>query len=211
VPAQKNVQGVARVSLRGTANGVQVVNVFHVRNGTSTGAGYDVAGISTLATNMANLYVAQFVPRLNSGWSGDDVVAQDLSAIIAPGVTLPLTGSGSSTGTTMPASIACCVTWKIGRHYRGGHPRSYIGPLGTSAVESPTSFTAAFMTLMSTSASSFLSGVNGMTIGGVSQQLVCVHRQVGGEVLDIPLVSPITAVQVDSRLDTMRRRLGKDR
>lgn len=211
MPAQKNVQGVARVSVRGTANGVQCVNVFHVRNGLSTGAGYTVAGVSALGNSINTLYNSHFRTKLNTDWSGDDIVVQDLSSIIAPGVTLAQTGNGSVAGSSVPASVAICISWKIARHYRGGHPRTYLGPLGSGAIETPTSFVGTFITSVQTSASSFLTGVNALTIEGVPQQLVCVHRQLAGEVLDIPQISPITACVVDSRIDTMRRRLGKDR
>jgi hypothetical protein len=188
---------------------VQIVNVFHVRNGPST-AGYTLAGISSLATAMANAFTTHLRPRLSVSWSGDDVVAQDLSSPTAPGVILSLSGNGSTSG-VLPASVACCLTWKIARHYRGGHPRTYLGPLGSAALETATSFEAVFLTATQTAASSFLTAVNALTIEGNAQALVCLHRTLGGAQLATPTHSPILAVQVDSRLDTQRRRLGRDR
>jgi hypothetical protein len=211
MPALAAVPGVARVVCRGTSNGQPVVNVFHVQNGSVTGATYSAAGIAALTTAFATAYQANFLTRVNSSYSGDDVTATDLSSPTGRTSVATLSVAGSGGAGTIPQSAAACVTWKIDRHYRGGHPRTYIGPLAATALENSISLAAAFVTSLQTSATNFLTAVNAITADGLSQVLVCVHREVAKAPLAVPLVDPITGSAVDSRIDSMRRRLGPDR
>lgn len=205
------VVGVARVVCHGTANGQPVVNVFHIRNGGPPGFNYSNADILSLANSVMTAYKTRFLPRLNVLYSGDDVSATDLTSATGSFAQVAMTGAGGQTGTAIPQSAACCITWKILRHYRGGHPRTYIGPLGTTGIESPISLDATFVGLMITAASGFMADVNALTISGHAQKLVCVHRQQDGAQLAVPLVDDILSATVDSRIDSMRRRLGPDR
>lgn len=211
MPALAPVTGVARVVCHGTANGNSVVNVFHINNGPGAGIAYTQTGINSLATSIAGLYRTRFMPLMNALYSGDEVTATDLSSPTGVVGTAVITTASGASGATIPASAACCVTWKILRHYRGGHPRTYIGPLGTAAFESPTSLASTFVTSMQSAASGFMSDVAALTIEARTQKLVCVHRQVDGVQLATPLVDTIIAAAIDSRIDSMRRRLGPDR
>ena len=212
MPALLPVPGVARCVVRGTANGQAIVNVFHVRNGASDGApAYTLAGTGALAAVVSNAYTAQFPSILNNSWSGDTVTVTDLSGPTGPSSEVALSGSGGISSANMPQSVAACITWKIPRHYRGGHPRTYIGPLAVTALETPTSFTTSFITSLTTKANAFLTAINGATVDGRAQRLVCVHRQIDGLKILTPITSEIAGGSCDTRLDTMRRRLGPDR
>jgi hypothetical protein len=136
---------------------------------------------------------------------------QNLSSDTGATTVLALGGTPGTPALTSPNSLACCVTWKIDRHYRGGHPRSYIGPVSNAFMENQTTFTSAFVGTMLTSANAFRTAVNSIAISGGSAELVAVHRVRSGAQLAVPLISPITTAAVDSRVDTMRRRLGRDR
>jgi hypothetical protein len=104
-----------------------------------------------------------------------------------------------------------CITWPIDRHYRGGHPRTYLGPINTSNLENQTTFAAAWLATTLTSATSFRAAMNSMTLASGTPEMVAVHRVRDGAQLTVPLVSVIKNPQIDSRVDTMRRRLGRDR
>jgi hypothetical protein len=211
MPALLPVQGVARVVVRGTAQGQQCVNVFHFRNGAAGAPGFTQTGIQGLANKVATEYSALFRPLMNGNWSGDDVTATDLTSIISPVASSVLTGTGGIVSATFPQSVAACITWLIPRHYRGGHPRTYIGPLGASSCESSVSFTSAFVASMTTAAQNFRANVFATPIDGQNMTLCTVHRTYNKGTLSPPVVSEITGAFVDSRIDTMRRRLGPDR
>lgn len=210
MPQQEYVPGVIRVSMQGVANGVSIVNVFHLKGGTGV-TGFTQADVDHVATTLANSYSTQFISRLHSAYTGSLCIAQDIGSIDGPTGTATLSGTGIATG-QVPASAAICVSWKTGRHYRGGHPRSYFGPLGSSAISSPTSLDPSTVTSFQTAAANFRTACNGVTapVGG-PLTMVCVHRFRDGAKLVPPQTSAITAVAVDNRIDSQRRRLGPDR
>lgn len=208
MPALAQVPGVVRVSVRGTSQGQAIVNVFHVK---WSGGAWDQASVTYAANLVKAAYETNFVPRLNGNYSGDNVRAVDLTATAGNEATVALGGSPGTVSTGVPQSAACCVTWRIQRHYRGGHPRTYLGPLGAAAIESPTSLAAAYVSTVTTSATTFLNSINAGTTGGNTMRLVAVHRQQNGAQLTVPLTSDVQSAVVDTRIDTMRRRLGRDR
>lgn len=210
--ALRPVPGVARVVCTGNATGQPIVNVFHVQNGASGPApAYSVAGMLQLVTAMEAAYRLNILPRLASTYSGDTVAGVDLSGPTGEFRQVALAGNGVGASVNTPQSAACCITWKIGRHYRGGHPRTYLGPIPTSAIESPTSLAAAYVTLVGSSAQAFITAVNAIVADGITQRLVAVHRQIDGLKILTPITSLILSGIADTRIDSMRRRLGPDR
>lgn len=208
MPALKPVLQTARVSVRGTALGQAIVNVFHVR---WSGATFDQPSITYVANLVKTAYEINFVPRLNGTWSGDTVRAVDLALATGVEATVALGGTPSSTTQGVPQSAAACVSWRIVRHYRGGHPRTYLGPLNSGAIESPTSLAAAYVTQVATSAEAFRTAIGNGITGGNTMKLVAVHRWQGKAELAVPQTSDIVSASVDTRIDSMRRRLGRDR
>jgi hypothetical protein len=208
MPALKPVTGVARVSCRGTSQGVAIVNVFHVK---TNGGLMTLPDITYITNLVGQAYETNIIPRLNGNYSGDTVRGVDLTALVGQEFTRALAGTPGATSAQTPQNAACCITWKIARHYRGGHPRTYVGPLPFSAIDQPTSLAPAYMTLVQNGANAFLSAINAGTTGGKTMRLCAVHRWREKQMLDLPEVSDIQTALVDARIDTMRRRLGRDR
>lgn len=194
--------------MRGTSAGQAVVNVFHVK---CVGTSVPQGDVEDVLTDVRTAYQTQLVPRLNGNWSGDTATGVDLSNILGAFDQQALGGTPGAVGTTVPNSSSVCISWKIFRHYRGGHPRTYLGPVAANALEGPTTFTSAYTGLVQAAAEAFLTAVNAVTTSAGSVYLCAVHRWQNGEVLNPPQISPIIGVAVDTRLDTMRRRLGPDR
>lgn len=213
MPALEPVPGVARVVISGTCAGQTIINVFHVQKGPSSGVPFSQADVDTLATGMDTAYKNNFANKMNSGYSGDLVEVTDLSSATSAVGSTANTGTGSGAGTTVPNSVASCISWRISRHYRGGHPRTYLGPPPATAIEGPTSFTPTWVTGLATSANAFRTAVNAIVLpsGAVNAILVTVHRYQNKIKLTPPQVSGIVSGSADSRIDTMRRRLGPDR
>jgi len=115
----------------------------------------------------------------------------------------------------MPASAAVCVTWKIGKRYRGGHPRTYFPPPGDVAMTaSVNSWDQDFIDQYHTAAGNFRQAMQQVTV--TPGDLCCVHRYRTLEAgvvttLDPPQVSRFIDHDVDNRIDSQRRRLGPDR
>ena len=62
-----------------------------------------------------------------------------------------------------------------------------------------------------TSALAMRTAINGVTTSAGNARMSCVHYYRNKAILPVPLVSEITGAVVDSRVDSQRRRLGRDR
>lgn len=218
MPALEPVVGVARVVLSAALAGVPCINVFHVQH--QPVSAWSQPTIDQLAIKLRGFWVTRWLTgvMLSTAYVLGDVTATDLSSDL--GVVGSASGSNAGNGGNAytPANVALCASWRISRHYRGGHPRTYIGGLVPTNVLNPNSWTATAVSSAQTSMLGFLNDVNTSDYAGVSGRLVCVHRYKGkdpatGEpnVLRPPLVDLITDVSVDTRIDSQRRRLGPDR
>jgi hypothetical protein len=211
MPAQEYVTGVARVVVSAQASGVNVVNVLHVANNISSRRSYTPAGIVSLTSALAGLWSTHLQPHISAGWGNATITCTDLTDALGPAATQAIAGSGGSAGTAAPNSVAACITWRIARHYRGGHPRTYIGPINNTAINNPTTLQGTYVTALQNAANAFRAAVAGVSVETYPQTLVCVHRVRNGANIVPPDVDEITSGSVDTRIDSMRRRLGKDR
>lgn len=211
MPALAPVTGVARCVVSATANGVNIVNVFHVANDFPTRRSYSQSAINSLASSFASLFTTHIQPNISSNWANAQVTCTDLTSSLGVVAVQAITGAGGNAGTAAPQQACACISWKIARHYRGGHPRTYVGPLTNTQISNPTSLTAALVTALGTGANALRTGIAALTIETYPQSLVCVHRVINGVTEIDPEVDVITGASVDTRIDTMRRRLGKDR
>lgn len=212
----KDVFGVARIVAGGTVAGIPWVNVFHVEH--QPASGWSSASLQDLVDSVRGFYATRFVTLLSSIVTIGDFEAFDLTSDVAPAATA--TGSTVGTGGSgLTSQVAQCITWRINRRYRGGHPRTYLPPPGSTSITGGTANTwsAAHRTALEAAAQGFYNDINGADYSGASGRLVAVHRyrtEVTGTppvVLDPPLLSVIVGPAVDNRVDSQRRRLGPDR
>jgi hypothetical protein len=209
VPSLPFVPGVAKVIVKQTLAGVNAYNVLHVDGG--AGTGWTSTELNALASAVRSAYVTNFIPLQTSQLTLNEVTAIDLASDTGP--------SGVATGTTFGAvgtqalggNTAVGITWAIARRYRGGHPRTYIaGPVGTQ-TSNANSLTTTAQTSYANAAAALRTAINAVTTSAGSAKFCCVHYYRNGAILATPLVSQITGSSVDLRLDSQRRRLGRDR
>jgi len=207
----KPVAGVAKVAFNGTLGNVNVANVMHVGAELDNTA-WSQAQMDALATGMRGLYVTHFCPLITSNYSLLEVVATDLSTNEGLSSTMGGTTAGSQAGSVTPANVAVGITWKQRRRFRGGHFRTYLPPPGTATYYSTSNtWSAAAVTAYTAAALAFRTGVASLNPGARACQLVAVSRVQDDQWLDPPFVYAITSQGVDTRMDSQRRRLGKDR
>lgn len=210
MPALQPVVSVARCVLSGLADGQNIVNVFHVQKLT-VGPIFTQAEIDGLANSLGSIMTTRLGPLLATAYSFKQLVCTDLSTNV--GVVGVKTLSGAATGGTPSSanSTCACISWKIPRHYRGGHPRTYVGPIASIAVTSGTSLSSSYVTSLGTAATNIIADINGIVGTGSPFRMVCVHRYQNGVTLTPPQTTEVGSAQVDTRIDNQRRRLGKDR
>jgi hypothetical protein len=195
--------------MKGTFGGANWANVHHITFGTDF---LTAAAASALATGFRNAWNAQIYARLHSSVTLQSVTVQDLGSDLGAIGVNSTPASGIQSGTANAANVALCVSWQHGRHYRGGHPRTYYPGTITTDMTNPTTWAATTLSSWQTTINAYLAAINALSGSGYGPvALSVVHYKMHGSVLADPLVDPITGASIDSRIDSQRRRLGKDR
>lgn len=137
-----------------------------------------------------------------------DVV--DLTSSTSNSGTASTPHTGTRTGSGMGAQVCLVSSWLAPLRYRGGHPRSYW-PGGTGAdLSTPSTWSQTALTAFRAGFTAFLSGMNGISAGTSPTQLGLLSYRTGGNARPTPLFVAFTGVDVHPRIDTQRRRLGKE-
>jgi hypothetical protein len=210
MPALRPAAGVARVVVSGKIEGVACNNVFHTANQATPLANWSPADLASLAGAVRSCYDSFIRPLLTNAYVLGDVTAVDLSSSTGAAATVSGSGPGTGASPSAPANAALCVSWRVAMHYRGGHGRSYFSGLPSTAIFNANSWLGATQTAWTTAAG-FIKNSLTATYGAATCQMIMLRRYSDGAELATPLQVPITGVSVDSRIDSQRRRLGRDR
>lgn len=181
----------------------------------ATGSGEITTGdLNTLADALHTEYGDAFAPLLSQEWSLDHTKVD----LWFDGDQLQGDNSESVVGVQpvdpFPAQVACCISWQLAVHYRGGHPRTYIAGVGVDEANNNTTWQPSFIGFMTTQANLFHAGVE--AIGPIGSGISSIEHgvvsfQSAKQWRTPPLFRRIAGGTVDTRIDTQRRRLGRDR
>lgn len=124
---------------------------------------------------------------------------------------------GTRTGISFPNQVCGVVSYKINRRYRGGHPRTYW-PVGVQPdTTNGNLWSSSFLPLLNNGGSAFVGNVNAIQYSSNPLQHGCLSYYIrdpnrpGHSMLrDTPVFFPTQTVVAHSRIDTQRRRLGKE-
>jgi hypothetical protein len=136
-----------------------------------TGSAPTSAQLVTTATDVRGPVYDLFATLMDADTSATTLTIEDLSSDLGAVGVATGTTVGSRAGGELGADTAALVNYVIGRHYRGGKPRSYW-PFGTSTdLASRGLWSSDFVGTMDTSMSTIQSewagaGVGGFTVGG---------------------------------------------
>lgn len=220
MPALPAANKVVRVAIEARLNARPVVNVVHVKY---DGAGAGASDFDTLVAGVGQNFADIFKDAQSADLVYVQAVGTDLTSDTALQATLPLTGSGTHAGGAAPASMACCISWHIARRYRGGKPRTYLGGLPISAIDTEDTFSAAFIALVRSDAVDYSGTIDGLTpgvYGSLSLGSVSYYHGFTNVTLPsgrqtsrptprgVPIFDRFTGSTVDARIDSQRRRLG---
>lgn len=197
-----------RVVFTGRYANAPFVNVMYARQ--IGGSPASVANLDTWAGALASLYHTTLMTMLNVNTHLTNVTATDISSEFGnQGVfTGDLVATGPATGGD-PANVAVVLSWTIQRHYRGGHPRTYlVGISDTQHTEQ--SLTPASQTAYAAAGNNFRTGWNGILLGGSPTQISSLTKIRAGVPINPYQLNDITNCVVHQRLDSQRRRLGKE-
>jgi hypothetical protein len=202
----------ARIAVEGqTAKGVNWANVFWVLTGSGTTP--TPANCTALATSVYNSYHTRLFAHLGKdahmtrcvvNWYGPQPtqVTGDYLA----------TTAGGSTNNTEVDSLSMALSWRFAATWRGGKPRTYLPALPTEAFHDSNTLDSTFMATMLTGASNFLSDAPTWDVSGVfpSVQLGVMSFFSHNAPRTVGAFYPFTGVVIHPRIDSMRRRLGRE-
>lgn len=118
--------------------------------------------------------------------------------------------TGSRTGAALPVQAACVASWKVNYRWRGGHFRTYH-PLGViTDITGGRLWSSSSLTTFNAAFDAYFAALQGIQVGGVGGHLTGVRYIQNSAPLVTPLDLPVTDVTIHSRIDTQRRRLGKE-
>lgn len=207
MPPLPDAAKVLRGAFVQTLDNQEMLNIFHIAY---DGAGEDQGDLDALAADWGAALKTFINPQQEVDVLNDRLEVVDLTSHTALTSVAPLTGTGTHSGGLMAANTACCVSWKIHRRYRGGHPRTYIGGLPIGALASEREFTAAYANAVAAAAQAYLAAVPGFTAGAYG---VLLPISLSYFTMNAPRVTPfrdeIITASVNHRIDSQRRRAGK--
>lgn len=209
MPPLPVVPSVVKIIVKQSLASVSVYNVLHAYE--SSGSFWTTIDMQALANAVRSSWVTNVLPLQHSALTLGDVQVVDLSSETGGEATATGTSLGTAAGAASPANACVCWSWKISRRYRGGHPRTYIAGLATGNVLNANSITPTHRTAHATAAAALRTAINAVSTTTGNAQLCTVHYRRANAQLAIPLVSVINSVSVDDRIDSQRRRLGRDR
>lgn len=201
------------VAVSGTVDSTyRWANGFWIRNGNASAP--DISDLTTFAGDFAADWADAFA-RIQSARSTMNLVKilyyGAAGADLGVDVGVSYNGTGSSE--VLPANCAMCISWKVQQRYKGGHARTYIGGVDQDTQDNAGSFLATEANTARDSANDFLEAVNARSAGDLDDLHLGVVSFVHNNAWRTPPVFRDYvpgAASVDQRIDSQRRRLGRD-
>jgi hypothetical protein len=207
--------GVARCAVSGKMpGGGNWANTFWIQVGDPAApSALSDAEVLQIADQLGSDYLAHIAPLI----AADVTITLYQAIYYQPDGTATAQGeveahAGTHAGTTMADQVASCLSWVIAAAYRGGKPRTYVPGVETGDLLDPAHLSAANVTARQAAGAAFLAAVNAHTVGGAAlpQKLGTVSFFTLNAPRAVGIFRPYTNVKVHNRLDTMRRRLGRE-
>lgn len=203
-----DVSGVLRIRFQGGVGGHPWNNLFYAKY---TGSPGTQAQINTLAT------------ALRAAWGGSWAATQctddqlqttqvwDLSSRTLPTGLNTQTQAGTRTPTSkLPANCAGVVSWTVNYRWRGGHFRTYLPGLLLADVTGLSTLAPAYTTLLGTAATNWETQLAAISYQGGPLTFWAVRYYSDKQLLPTPMQLQVIGHKVKPRMDSMRRRLGKE-
>jgi len=198
----------ARIAIEGqiVSTGHPWANVFHVY---LPGEVATVADWITYIQSFANVYETRFFPYLVT-----DVKTTLCRGSLRQGTSSVLTLetgrnlAGSVAVSIVDSAASALVSWLTLSAYRGGHARTYLPGVPSSAMANAGLIGAVFRGNIATAAAGFLSDVNALVSTNIPvSELGVVHFQRANAWLSPTTFEPMLGVTVRNYLRSQRRRM----
>lgn len=190
---------------------LKAANVLHIRWSDNTN--HSLADLTTLASTFDSQWTPVVQPILASTASQIGVTVTSLGG---DGLSASLVTSrpGTDSGEAIPPQCAVAITWKAAVFWRGGKPRTYC-PFVTenmtaSSVGGGSQLASAHTSALATRADTFITQMSLATIGGANPIVGFPSYFSKGAFRIPPIFFPFATAVVHDRMDSQRRRSGKE-
>lgn len=207
MPPLPSVTNVVLFRLKGTYSGQPWNNIFHLQY---TGAAPSVADLQTIGTSIVSSWTTNIAQLCIASVVLTGVDLADLTNPAASAASITANVPGTRTGSIITTGSAVVSSWQINIRYRGGHPRTYW-PAGVAAdITSGRLLSAGAQTAFNAAFANWRASLNALTSGSTTYKMVIVSYQRNLAPRPTPLIFTVNGVTTHGRLDTQRRRLGKE-
>lgn len=212
MPALQPAPGVIRVVVEQSLGTTPVANVLHFRRSNTSQDPWEQDELDATCDVIRRAWVDNILPMQHSSLSLGAVVAQDLTSDMGLAGVAEGSDQGSITGTTLPANVAVCISVREQLRYRGGHGRMYLAAGDAGSVQDATTWGVDFRNFVRAAVEGWDAQIKAtVAADGTHPVYGILHRVRNRQILPAPMFSPALGYYVDSRVDSQRRRLGKDR
>jgi len=140
-----------------------------------------------------------FVGTTATDWASDTGLSESVSA----------GGTGTESPPTLPIQCAAEISWKIGRKYRGGHPKTFLSGIAEARQVSNRLWTSGFQTGLEAAALAYRTAINDITVRGAPIFLSNFSRFTGGAERSVGVFDEIVGATVNEFISSQRRRRGR--
>lgn len=209
MPTLPSAAKILRCTYSGTYGSTKWVNVFHLRY---TGTLTTQADADSITASLQSAWASNIASLVHTTCSLTQTTLQDLSSLTSPQSVNSTPHAGSSASAyNMPANVALVVSFKIGRRYRGGHPRMYVPAQVQNNTVNSNQWTGTWVLTAKNAMTAWVGALNAITTTGITLSEAGSLSYYSGHALrPTPVFDPYILTVVHSRVDTMRRRLGKE-
>jgi len=202
------VPSAVKVTLVGTYGAAIWNNIMYL---SYTGGPPSSSDLGALGTNIGGAWNTNIAPLCSTSIGLVSVDCLDVGTDSGLDVNTSAAHPGTRAGTALTAQTACCVSWRVTQRWRGGHIRSYM-PLGVLAdITGNKQWLNTSITAFTSGVAGFKNALNAFTVSGHNFAMVGVRKKHdGGAVFDPPIKLPIVDFIIHGRVDTQRRRLGRE-
>jgi len=202
-----------KIVLSGTYGPCEWANIFALDIG-ETGGGASMTDVTDVLDAFAAAWTTNVFPLLSAAVEVTLAKAVYISLISAEEyvVETPLSDTGSIDGEALSAQAAAVLSWPINAYYRGGKPRTYVPGIPVADLLDVGHFTSGFTEGLEAAGTAVLAAANDISHGNiVTAAMGIISYAADNAWRDPPIFRKFTGNPlVRSRIDTQRRRLGKE-
>lgn len=204
--------GLLKITVSFTGPGTptpRAANILHAR--WADNVNHSQANINTVTTASEAAVISTLLPAMVSTWRYQSTVVQSLGGDGLEASAATATNGAVGTA-AFPPAVAVCGSWITTATWRGGRPRTYLPGVPTTATTTAggSQISGSSISGYSLAFANFLTAMNAITGSGIALALGFPSYYTNYTIRPVPLFFPFLGVRVHGRLDSQRRRTGKE-